>query len=60
MAKQGQHKNDAHDQRQGKGHGNPKESQTIMTGSVKKQETYAKQAREHQDPGKPAQAAKNE
>jgi hypothetical protein len=60
MPKQGQHNNDAHDSDKSKGHNNPAKSVTITTGTPKKQETYARQAREHDDPGKQAQAAKNE
>lgn len=60
MAKQGQHKDDSHDQTKSKGHNNPSLSQTITTGTPKKRETYAQQAREHRDPGKQAQAAVND
>ncbi len=60
MPKAGMHKDDANDQRKSKGHNHPDRSQTITTGSYKKQETYKKQAALHQDPGKPAQAKKNE
>jgi hypothetical protein len=60
MAKQGQHKHDANDQSVSKGPNKPSESQTIVTGTYKKQETYRKQAGEHKDPGRPAQAARNE
>lgn len=60
MAKQGQHKDDAFDQTRSKGPNKPSESQTITTGTYKKQETYRKQALEHKDPGKQAQAAKQE
>jgi hypothetical protein len=60
MAKQGQHKGDAHDQTKSKGHNNPSKSQTITTGTYKKRETYQKQAAEHRDPHKQPQAAKNE
>ncbi len=60
MAKQGQHNDDAHDYDKSPGHNNPSKSQTVVTGSYKKQETYKKQAAEHKDPGKRAQAAKNE
>jgi len=60
MAKQGQHQNDANDKTKSKGHNNPDKSTTITTGSYKKPETYAKQARAHQDPGKQPQAAKND
>ena len=49
MAKQGQHKNDQHDQRKSRGLNNPKQSMTITTGSYKKRETYEQQAREHRD-----------
>jgi hypothetical protein len=55
MAKQGQHKNDAFDQTKSPGPNNPSKSQPITTGSVKKQETYAEQARQGEDPGKPGQ-----
>jgi hypothetical protein len=60
MAKQGQHNNDAHDYDKSKGPNKPSKSVTITTGSYKKPETYAKQAHEGKDPGKQAQAAKNE
>jgi hypothetical protein len=60
MAKQGQHNNDARDSDKSKGHNNPKKSVTITAGTPKKQETYAEQARNHEDPGKQAQAKKNE
>jgi hypothetical protein len=60
MAKQGQHNKDAHDPDVSRGHNNPDKSMTITTGSVKKKETYAEQARNHEDPGKQAQAQENE
>lgn len=60
MAKQGQHNNDGHDNDKSKGPNNPSKSVTITTGTHKKQETYAQQANEGKDPGKQAQAAKNE
>jgi hypothetical protein len=60
MAKQGQHNNDAHDSDRSKGHNNPSKSVTITTGTPKKKETYAEQAREHKDTGKQAQAQKND
>ncbi|MGH2351497.1 MAG: hypothetical protein ACRDI2_24610 [Chloroflexota bacterium] len=60
MAKQGQHKNDAHDKTKSKGHNNPSKSVTITTGSYKKQATYHKQEVEHTDWQKQPQAAKNE
>ena len=60
MAKQGMHKNDHNDPNVSKGHNNPDKSVEITTGSPKKKETYAKQAREHEDTGKVAQVDKNE
>lgn len=60
MAKQGQHKGDAHDQTKSKGPNNPDKSVTVTTGSYKKPETYAKQAAEHRATNRQAQAAKNE
>jgi hypothetical protein len=60
MAKQGQHKHDANDQRKSKGHNNPDKSQTITTGTYKKQETYRRQAAEHENPNKQPQAARHE
>jgi len=59
MAKQGQHNNDQRDQDKSRGHNNPSKSMTITTGTPKKQETYAQQARDHDDPGKQAQAQEN-
>jgi hypothetical protein len=60
MAKQGQHNDDAHDNDKSKGPNMPGKSVTITTGTPKKQETYEAQARRHEDPGKQAQAAKND
>lgn len=60
MAKQGQHKDDSHDQTKSKGPNNPDKSVTITTGSYKKPETYAQQAREHRDTDPPAQADRND
>jgi len=60
MAKQGQHNDDANDNDKSKGHNKPSQSMTITTGNYKKQETYAQQARDHEDPYKQAQAAKND
>lgn len=60
MAKQGQHKDDAFDQTKSPGHNHPDRSQTITTGSPKNQETYERDAREHRDPNRPAQAAHND
>jgi hypothetical protein len=60
MAKKGQHKNDAFDQRKSPGHNKASQSQTITTGTYKKPETYQKQAYAHEDPGKEPQAAKND
>jgi hypothetical protein len=60
MAKQGQHNNDDRDQDKSRGHNNPSKSMAITAGTPKKRETYAKQAREHKDPGVQAQAAEND
>jgi len=60
MAKQGQHKNDAFDQTKSQGHNHPDRSQTVTTGSPKKQSTIEQDAREHRDPYRQAQADKNE
>jgi hypothetical protein len=60
MAKQGQHKNDAFDQRKSPGNNHPDRSQTITTGSSKKQETIEQDAREHRDPYRQAQEARND
>ena len=60
MSKQGQHNNDANDRDQSRGNNKHDKSMTITTGNVKKKETYAEQARNHEDPGKQAQAQKNE
>jgi hypothetical protein len=63
MAKQGQHKNDAHDQTKSKGPNNPSKSVTITTGSYnsyKRQETYEQQARTRQDAHVQAQADRND
>jgi len=60
MAKQGQHKNDGFDQTKSQGHNHPDRSQTITTGSPKKQESYERDAREHRDPNRQAQADRND
>jgi hypothetical protein len=60
MAKQGQHNKDAQDSDVSRGHNNPDKSVTITAGSPKKQETYAEQARRHEDTGKQAQAQRND
>src|SRR5215211_1580633 len=60
MPKQGQHKNDAFDQTKSPGPNHPDRSQTITTGSPKKQETIEQDAREHRDPYRQAQAQQNE
>jgi hypothetical protein len=60
MAKQGQHRNDAHDPAKSKGNNNPSKSVTIVTGTPKKQESYEQDAYAHRDPYKQAQAQKNE
>ena len=49
MAKQGQHKRDAHDPRISRGRNKPKESVPITAGTPKKQATYEQQARERRD-----------
>lgn len=60
MAKQGQHNDDSRDQDKSRNHNNPDKSVTITTGSYKKPETDAKQAREHKDLYQVAQHDKNE
>lgn len=55
MPKQGQHNKDGNDPDVSRGHNKPKKSTRITTGTYKKPETYAKQAREHEDPAKQAQ-----
>lgn len=65
MAKKGQHQNDATDSSKPRGHeqswgrNHPDRTQTITTGTYKKPETYAAQARNNEDPGKTAQASPN-
>jgi hypothetical protein len=60
MAKQGQHRHDGFDQAKSRGPNNDSQSQTITTGTPKKQATYQRQAAEGRDPGKQAQAARRE
>ncbi len=60
MAKQGQHKHDGNDPRVSRGHNNPRKSTPITTGTYKKQETYRKQAAEHEETDARPQYAKNE
>jgi hypothetical protein len=60
MPKDGQHNDDAHDYDKSKGPNNPDKSVTVTTGTPKKQETYARQAANRDDPGKQAQADRNE
>ena len=66
MSKKGQHEENAVNPRRPRGHdhsrgpNDPSKSVTITTGSYKKPETYQKQANEHADPHRPAQAQKNE
>ncbi len=60
MPKAGQHKDDAFDQTKSKGPNHPGRGQTITTGAPKKQESYERDAREHRDPNRPAQAARND
>lgn len=55
MAKQGQHKRDAHDPRISRGRNEPEKSVPITAGSPKKQETYEAQARAREDTEKQAQ-----
>jgi hypothetical protein len=60
MAKHGQHNNDSRDSDKARGHNNPSQSQTITTGTYKKDETYAQRAREHKDPDPVAQQQRND
>jgi len=60
MAKQGQHRNSAHDKAVSKGNNDPSKSVTITTGSPKNQESYMKDVHAGRDPYKPAQAKKND
>ena len=60
MAKQGQHRNDAHDPAKSKGNNDPSKSVTVVTGTPKKQESYEKDVYARRDPYGPAQAKKNE
>jgi hypothetical protein len=60
MAKQGQHENSANDRTESKGPNNPSQSQPIITGTSKKRETYAAQARARKDPGVRPQLARND
>lgn len=66
MSKKGQHQEKTLDNskprghEKSEGHNNPDKSVTITTGNVKKQATYAAQARRHEDPGKPGQNHRNE
>lgn len=60
MAKQGQHKHDANDQRISKGPNNPDKSVTTTTGGSKKRETVQAQSARHEDTERPGQADKNE
>ena len=59
MAKKGQHKNDARDQRKSPGPNNPSKSVTITTGTYKKKETAEAQRGPTRTPT-PAQAAQRE
>lgn len=60
MAKQGQHNNDADDKDKSKGPNNPSKSVDIITGTPKKQETYAQQAAEGKDTDRPPSQQRNE
>jgi len=60
MPKDGQHNNDAHDYDRSKGPNNPDKSVDMAVGTPKSQETYQRQAAQHDDPGKRPSAARNE
>jgi hypothetical protein len=60
VAKQGQHKRDAHDPRVSKGPNNPDKSVTITTGTYKKHATAREQIARGEASDKPAQADQNE
>src|SRR3954469_22973835 len=60
MAKQGQHNNDAHDNDKSKGPNKPDKSVDMAVGTPKSQETYRRQAAQHDDPGKQSPLARNE
>jgi hypothetical protein len=60
MPKDGQHNDDAHDYDKSKGTNNPDKSVDMSTGTPKKQETYARQAAERDNPAKQAQADHDE
>lgn len=60
MTKQGQHNNDSDDKDKSKGPNNPSKSVDVVTGTPKKQETYARQAAEGQDTDRPQAPQRNE
>lgn len=60
MPKRGQHQNDENNRDKSKGNNNPSKSVTVTTGTYKKPEAYAEQARQHKATNKQAQAAKND
>ena len=60
MAKQGQHRDSAHDKAKSKGNNDPSKSVTIVTGTPKKQESYEADVYAKRDPYGQAQAKKNE
>jgi hypothetical protein len=60
VSKQGQHNNDAHDYDKSKGPNKPDKSVDISTGTPKSQETYQRQAAEHDNPAKQAAPSRNE
>jgi hypothetical protein len=66
MSKKGQHHEDPVDPQRPRGHArsrgpnNPSKSVEITTGSYKKPETREQQARDNEDPHKPAQHQANE
>ena len=60
MPKDGQHNDDAHDYDKSKGPNNPDKSVDMPTGTPKKQETYARQAANRDNPAQQSQAGRNE
>lgn len=59
MAKQGQHNNDGNDPDVSRGHTKHAKSTPITTGTPKKQSTYERQAREHENTNPLPQDARN-
>lgn len=60
MSKQGQHNDDQHDYDKSPGPNKHDKSVNMATGTPKKQETYAAQARRHEDPAGSGSAASND